>query len=530
MTASEHQLHDNPPADDDDIVNGEDADDRDFDENDDEEEDEDYEIKPPPPPPQSPEIIRSKLMKLSAKLETEPVPLRVHDIVIKGNTKTKDSVIEDEIIEDLQNASSLQEIFRAASIAHMKLRRFGVFDEISITLEPGPKELPEKTTNVVVQVVEAKSPFTFEGGVYAKPGARTWSVEGCGKFKNLFGLADILDGTISYGWNQSTEISVGATVPRIRRWATPMFARASLLSQDWQVLSSYKEQSLGVGLGLLSTKNHDLTYNLTWRTLIDPSQMAGASVRRQLGHSLISSLKHTFKVDKRNSPMRPTRGYAFSFSTLLAGLNPDNRSGRFIRQELDLRYALPLGFYNTALNLGISAGVIFPWGKGFLDRPSSLPDRFFMGGNSSPVCSLSGPNSLLGFKSRGFGPTEPRRQTRENAESDSSAAAARDVLGGDLAVSAFADLSFDLPLRVFKEAGIHGHVFAAAGNLTKLTENEWRNFSAKGFLDTFRSTVGCGIIVPTKLFRMEINYCHIVRQFEHDHGKTGVQFSFSSPL
>ncbi|KAH9614545.1 hypothetical protein KSS87_001966, partial [Heliosperma pusillum] len=352
---------------------------------------------------------------------------------------------------------------------------------------------------------------------------RSWSVEGTGKAKNLFGYADILDATVSYGWSQSTEVSVGAALPRLRHWATPVFARASLLSQDWQLLSSYKEQSLGVGLGLLSTENHNLMYNFTWRTLIDPSQMAGASVRRQLGHSLISSLKYTFKVDKRNSPIRPTRGYAFSFSTLLAGLNPDNRSGRFIRQELDLRYAFPLGFNRTALNLGVSAGVIFPWGKGFLDRPSSLPDRFFMGGNSSPVCSLSGPNSLLGFKSRGLGPTEPRRQTRENPESDSSVASARDVLGGDLAVSAFADLSFDLPLRIFKEAGIHGHVFAAAGNLTKLTENEWRNFSAKGFLETFRSTVGCGIIVPTKLFRMEVNYCHIVRQFEHDHGKTGVQ-------
>lgn len=165
-----------------------------------------------------------------------------------------------------------------------------------------------------------------------------------------------------------------------------------------------------------------------------------------------------------------------------------------------------MGFYHAALNLGVSVGLIFPWGRGFLDRPSSLPDRFFLGGNTSPVCSLGGPSSVLGFKCRGLGPTEPRRQTRDKPDGDSEVAASeRDALGGDLAVSAFADLSFDLPLRILKEAGIHAHVFASTGNLVKLTENEWRKFSPKSFMQSFRTTVGCGVIIPTKLFRMEVS-------------------------
>nr|GEY17357.1 sorting and assembly machinery component 50 homolog B-like [Tanacetum cinerariifolium] len=48
--------------------------------------------------------------------------------------------------------------------------------------------------------------------------------------------------------------------------------------------------------------------------------------------------------------------------------------------------------------------------------------------------------------------------------------------------------------------------------------------------DSFRSSVGIGLVVPTKLFRMEVNYCYILKQHEHDRAKTGVQFSFSSPL
>ncbi|KAL2903967.1 Sorting and assembly machinery component 50-like protein [Bienertia sinuspersici] len=362
--------------------------------------------------------------------------------------------------------------------------------------------------------------------------ARSWSLEGGLKLKNMFGYADVWDGSVSYGWDQTTEVSTGVSLPRMKKWPSPVFARASLLSQDWQKFSSYKEQALGFGLGLLSTRNHELAYNLTWRNLTDPSQMAGDSVRRQLGHSLLSTLKYTFKIDKRNSSLRPTRGYAFSSTTLFAGLSPDSRSARFLRQECDFRYALPLGFYNTALNLGVSGGVIFPWGKGFLDRPSSLPDRFFIGGNTSPVCSLGGPSSVLGFKCRGLGPTELRRRSKDqpDGDGDSSVASERDAVGGDLGVSAFADLSFDLPLKALREAGIHGHIFASTGNLVKLTENEWRKLSTKSFMQSFRSSVGCGLIVPTKLFRLEVNYCHIMRQFEHDHGKTGVQFSFSSPL
>lgn len=177
------------------------------------------------------------------------------------------------------------------------------------------------------------------------------------------------------------------------------------------------------------------------------------------------------------------------------------------QQEFDLRYAFPLGFYHAALNFGVSTGVIFPWGSGFLSKPSYLPERFFLGGNSSPVCTLGGPTTLLGFKSRGLGPTEPRRQIRTNSNGESSDTdSGRDYVGGDLALTAFADLSFDLPLRVFREAGIHGHFFACAGNVTKLTENAYREFSFQKFRESFRSSAGAGIIVPTRLFRMEVSF------------------------
>lgn len=495
-----------------------------------EEEDEDEEEEEQPKPVTEESRMRSDRVKMESlfrRLSSERVPLRVHDVIIKGNTKTKESLIEAEV-EALKNATTVQELLKAASIANARLQQLDIFDSVNITLDSGPPELPG-TTNVVVEVVESENPLTGSVGVFSKPEARAWSLEGSLKLKNLLGYGDIWDGSLAYGWDLTSEVSAGVSLPRFKRLITPVTARLSLLSQDWLKFSSYKERALGLSLGLLSSRSHDLTYSLSWRALTDPSQMSSRAVRRQLGHSLISALKYTFKIDGRNSPLRPTRGFAFLSSSQIGGLLPDHRGLRFLRQELDFRYALPLGFYNAALNIGISAGVTVPWGSGFLSLPTFLPEKFFLGGNSSPVCALGGPSSLLGFKTRGLGPAEPRRQVVENSSDESyDAASAMDFVGGDLAVTAFADLSFDLPLRVLREAGIHGHAFACTGSLNKLTENAYKDLSLQKFQESFRASAGFGVIVPTKLFRMEVNYCYILKQQEHDRGKTGVQFNFSS--
>lgn len=166
---------------------------------------------------------------------------------------------------------------------------------------------------------------------------------------------------------------------------------------------------------------------------------------------------------------------------------------------------MPLGFYNSAINIGVAAGAIMPWATNFKDFTSPLPERFYLGGHISPVCSLGGPSSLLGFRTRGLGPTEPRRLIPTQSDKDEPPASpGRDVLGGDLAVTAFADLSFDLPLKIFREAGIHGHMFVCAGNLAKLNGDELKNFSFSHFVRNFRSSAGIGIILPTKFFRVEV--------------------------
>lgn len=160
-------------------------------------------------------------------------------------------------------------------------------------------------------------------------------MEGSLKLKNLFGFADIWDTSGAFGWDQSLEISTGVWVPRFRSVPTPLSARVFLLSQDWLKFSSYKERLMGLSFGLLSLNNHDLSYNLTWRTLTDPTRMSSPSIRRQLGHNVLSALKYCYKIDRRNSHLRPRSGYAFSSSSQVSGLW-DIRSLKFFRQVLHI--------------------------------------------------------------------------------------------------------------------------------------------------------------------------------------------------
>ncbi|KAH7414703.1 hypothetical protein KP509_14G006800 [Ceratopteris richardii] len=325
-----------------------------------------------------------------------------------------------------------------------------------------------------------------------------------------------------------TEFSAGLHYPRFKQLPAALVTRASIFSQDWMNFSSYTERLVGLSAGLVASNYHDLSYNLTWRTLQDPQHCASRSVRRQLGHSLLSALKYTFKIDKRDSVLRPTKGYAFRSATQIAGLGADSNLLRFVRQELDLRCAVPLGFSNAALNVGISGGLIVPWGAGFRKKTTPISDRFFIGGHNSVVCGLHGPLTVPGFPIRGLGPMECR-QASTVLQNSNDRQELKDSLGGDLAFTGFADLAFDLPIQFLKEQNIHAHCFVSAGNIFGLQEVQRELLTWKKLWSSTRVSAGFGIVVPTNVFRFELNFCHVLRQLENDRGKRGFQLSFASP-
>lgn len=158
----------NAEEDDDEIVEDEDEDDEE-----EEDEDDDDDVVSQSPLSRLREQ-RSKLETLSRRLASERVPIRVHDVLIRGNTKTKDWLIEAEL-KLLDDAATVQELIRAAEIAVTRLRSLEIFDSTELRLEPGPPELPH-TANVVVNVVETAKKVSGEFGVYTKPSVQSRSL------------------------------------------------------------------------------------------------------------------------------------------------------------------------------------------------------------------------------------------------------------------------------------------------------------------------------------------------------------------
>lgn len=121
---------------------------------------------------ETPAAQRENINRLFRRLSGGPVRLRVQDIIIRGNTKTKDALIEAEVLDAFRSACSMQELIQAAGLANTRLRQLDIFDSVSITLDSGPSELPG-TANVVIDVVEARNPLTGEFGAYSKPEVRS---------------------------------------------------------------------------------------------------------------------------------------------------------------------------------------------------------------------------------------------------------------------------------------------------------------------------------------------------------------------
>ena len=105
----------------------------------------------------------SEPTSLDQKLQ-QSTPLRVHDVIISGNTRTKDYVIE----RHLQSARAAQTVGELASTledAQDGLERLNLFESVQVVADSGPKELPD-TANINITVEELKEGRSFTCGTY----------------------------------------------------------------------------------------------------------------------------------------------------------------------------------------------------------------------------------------------------------------------------------------------------------------------------------------------------------------------------
>ena len=111
-----------------------------------------------------------------------------------------------------------------------------------------------------------------------------------------------------------------------------------------------------------------------------------------------------------------------------------------------------------------------------------------------------------------------------------------------------------LPFQWARQAGVCGHVFGNGGTSVLLTgqrrslqqglqefHSSWRwsvvRSSSKSLWSSQTACQPCqsalqgtGLIWPTNLGTIEINFCHILKKHAHDKARTGMQFGISPAM
>ncbi|KAJ1499738.1 hypothetical protein HMI55_004239 [Coelomomyces lativittatus] len=84
---------------------------------------------------------------------------------------------------------------------------------------------------------------------------------------------------------------------------------------------------------------HTLSYDLSWREIFKVANAASLLIRQDAGHSLKSSLLHSFVRDTRDHTTLPSRGYLCQVETEWAGLGGNVNH---LKNQVVLQANLPL--------------------------------------------------------------------------------------------------------------------------------------------------------------------------------------------
>ncbi|AQR63493.1 outer membrane protein assembly factor BamA [Brevundimonas sp. LM2] len=220
---------------------------------------------------------------------------------------------------------------------------------------------------------------------------------------------------------------------------------------DFQEESSFDYRSTGAGLRLTYPLNGysrlSTRYFIKDDEIIVPTGYCGvngsgsSALCDQVGSSLNSSVGYTLLVDRRNDPIRATRGWTGSLRQDFAGIGGDVN---YVKTEVDAStyYGITP---NWIVSVTGSAGYVAGWAGDAI----RINDRFFRGGNT-----------FRGFENAGMGP----RDLRTN-----------DALGGNFYAVASAELT--LPNGLPEQYGIKTSLFADVGTLGVLDDRYTLNAS-----------------------------------------------------
>ncbi|CAB1345765.1 unnamed protein product [Coregonus sp. 'balchen'] len=424
-----------------------------------------------------------------AEQETKQEVLENKDVVvqhvnIEGLGRTKEDLLGYEISE-VFDAKNLIDVMKKSHIARQKLLRMGIFKEVEVVIDTsdGADALPNGL-DVTFEVTEMKR----------LTGSYNTMVLGV-KLPNVFGRAEKLTFQFSYG-TKETSYGLSFFKPQPGNFERNLTLNLYKVTGQFP-WSSLKETDRGVSTELnfpLWRTNHTLKWEGVWRELGCLARSASFAVREESGHTLKSALSHTMSIDTRNSAIFPKKGALLRINQELAGYTGGDAS--FLKEDFELQFNRRL-VWDSVLSASLWGGCLLPIGG----RPSSIADRFYLGG----------PTSVRGFGMYSIGPQSEG-----------------DYLGGEAYWAGGLHLYTPLPFRPGRGGFgdlFRTHFFLNAGNLCNLNYGEGPRAHLQKLAECIRWSYGAGLVLRLgNIARLELNYCIPMGVQSGDRICDGVQF------
>jgi outer membrane protein insertion porin family len=361
----------------------------------------------------------------------------VDRIDIVGNTQTLDYVIRREMNLSEGDAYNRALVDRSKN----QIKALGFFKDVDITETPG--SAPDRTGLQVKVEEQATGELSFSAG-YSSVDQLVLDL-GVTQ-RNFRGRGQNVRARISLGsLRQQADLSF--TEPRFLGRDLAAGIDAYYYRYDLTEFSAYKTETYGIGTRLnfpMSLNSRGSTrYTLRQDSVeIDDvlctEQLVSSALCNQRGKFLTSLVGYGYRLDRRNDPINPTRGFTFGIDQDLAGVGGDVK---YVKTEGDVGWYH--GFSKSfILSVTGSAGFVGGWGGDQV----RINDRFFKGGNN-----------FRGFETAGIGPRDnsPNRQ---------------DALGGKAYVIGSAELT--IPTFLPEQYGIKAAVFTDVGTLGLLDDQD----------------------------------------------------------
>ena len=418
-------------------------------------------------------------------------------IDIVGNTATLDYVIRREMNVAEGDAYNRALVDRSTN----NIKALGFFKDVAIEETPG--SAPDRTGLQVKVTEQPTGELSFSAG-YS-------SVD-----KLVLDLGISQRNFRGRGQNVRARASVGSLRQQIEfsftepRWHGRDLAAGFDLYQYKQDLSdyvAYDTNSIGFGLRLNFplTLNTRMSTNYTLRrdkvsivsSYCDPAApLISLAVCAQQGTYLTSLVGYALRLDRRNDPINPTRGFYAEFAQDFAGVGGDVN---YVSSRMGGGWYH--GFSRTIiLSVTGEAGYIEGWGGDTV----RINDRFYKGGET-----------FRGFETAGIGPRDTNL-----GRSDS--------LGGK--AYAIGTVELMVPTGLPDQYGIKAALFSDFGTLGKLDSKDKLN--AAGVRDpliydnlALRASAGVSIFWRSPMGPIRFDFSRVLAKEDYDKTET---FKFST--